>query len=86
MRGVAGGRGRGACRGLASGRGRGVAGGAGQRVRADTGASSRDLRPGRVGQGKEEMEIGWGGRRGEQPWPAAAAGGWVGEGGKERKP
>ena len=64
VRGVAGGRGRGACRGLASGRGRGVAGGAGQRVRADTGASSRDLRPGRVGQGKEEMELGWGGRRG----------------------
>ena len=44
----------GARRGVVGGRGRCVAGGAGQRV---------DLRPGGGRQGRELMEIGWGGRR-----------------------
>ncbi|KAG0538145.1 hypothetical protein BDA96_03G210200 [Sorghum bicolor] len=53
----------GARRGVVGGRGRCMASGAGQRIRADCGGSSCDLRPGGAGQGREEMKIGWGGRR-----------------------
>ena len=93
VRGLACGRRRGwpgARRGVVGGRGRCVAGGAGQHVRADCGGSSRDLRPGGAGQGREEMKIGWGGRRGGAAMaggglPAGGGGWWLGwERGKER--